>query len=124
MARLITAMVFAAKSDGVIDKNEEAAIRRQVEHLQLGPATDEIINTALAQPLDPKVIADDVTSQDEAAEIFLLSCSVIEIDHFMENSYLDALAAQLGIPSDVAAAIKKKTETNSPPAVAHSGWGF
>ena len=37
------------------------------------------INTALAQPLDPKVIADDVTSQDEAAEIFLLSCSVIYV---------------------------------------------
>lgn len=124
MARLITAMVFAAKSDGVIDKNEEAAISAHVEQLQLGPAADEIINTALAQPLDPKVIAADVSSQDEAAEIFLLSCSVIEIDHFMENSYLDALAVQLGIPADVAAAIKKKTETKSLPAVAPSGWGF
>ena len=124
MARLITAMVFAAKSDGIIDKKEEVAIRTHVEQLQLGPAADEIINTALAQPLDPKVVAANVTSQDEAAEIFLLSCSVIEIDHFMENSYLDALAAQLGIPADVAAANKKNTETMSPPAVAPSGWGF
>lgn len=124
MARLITAMVFAAKSDGVIDKKEEAAIRAHVEQLQLGPAADEIINTALAQPLDPKVIAADVTLQDEAAEIFLLSCSVIEIDHFMENSYLDALAAQLGIPADVAATIKKKADTSNLPAVAPKGWGF
>ncbi|MDE5879149.1 MAG: DUF533 domain-containing protein, partial [Desulfovibrio sp.] len=30
-------------------------------------------------------------------DVYRLSCSVIDIDHFMERGYLDALAQSLGI---------------------------
>ena len=56
---------------------------------------------AIAQPLDPAVIAKDVHTEEEALEVYLISCAVIDVDHFMERSYLDALAQALNIPEDV-----------------------
>lgn len=112
--RLITAMVFAAKSDGVIDDAESAAIHRQVEQLQLGSDAEEAIQDALTQPLDPAIVAKGVESQEEALELYLLSCSVIEVDHFMEQSYLDALAKQLGIPGSVTAEVRSRVASGNP----------
>ena len=59
MVRLITAMIFAAKSDGVIDDKEHMAIRRNVEQLQLGTDAEDVIQHALIQPLDPSIVAKD-----------------------------------------------------------------
>ncbi|HGM4677765.1 TPA: DUF533 domain-containing protein [Serratia marcescens] len=36
-----------------------------------------------------------------ALEVYYLSCLVIDVDHFMERGYLDALAQALKIPADV-----------------------
>ena len=112
--RLITAMVFAAKSDGVIDDAESAAIHRQVEQLQLGSDAEEAIQDALTQPLDPAIVAKGVESQEEALELYLLSCSVIEVDHFMEQSYLDALAKQMGMPGSVTAEVRSRVASGNP----------
>ena len=38
----------------------------------------------------------------------MVSCSIAGIDHFMERSYLDALAAALKIPSEVKEDIESK----------------
>ncbi|HDL6753159.1 TPA: DUF533 domain-containing protein, partial [Yersinia enterocolitica] len=34
-------------------------------------------------------------------ELYFLSCAVIDVDHFMERSYLAALGDALKIPQDV-----------------------
>ena len=44
------------------------------------------------------VNAADIQSVEQGEDIYRLSCVVIDIDHFMERSYLDALADALGIP--------------------------
>ena len=40
-------------------------------------------------------------NEEEALELYFLSCAAIDIDHFMERSYLNALGDALKIPQDV-----------------------
>lgn len=107
-ARLIRALVFAAKSDGHIDEKEQQAIHAKLQTLNLGPEGDDLVKRAMQEPLDPTLIANGVQNEDEALEIFTLTCSVIDMDHFMERSYLDALAKALNIPDDVKNDIEAK----------------
>lgn len=108
--RLVRAMIFAAKSDGVIDASEQQAIQETIHQLQLGQDAEQVINQAMNEPLDPRAVAQGVNSQEEALEVYLVSSSVIEVDHFMESSYLDALARELNIPPELKAEIAAEIE--------------
>ena len=66
-----------------------------------------LIDRALAQPLDPQSLAQGISSEQEALEVYYISCAVIDIDHFMERSYLNALGDALKIPQDVRDGIEK-----------------
>ncbi len=110
--RLIRAMIFAAKSDGVIDAQERQAIQETLQQLNLGQEAEQVINQAMNDPLDPKAIAQGVSSREEALEVYLVSSSVIEVDHFMESSYLDALAGELGIPPELTRDIAQEIAKN------------
>lgn len=108
--RLVRALVYAAKSDGHIDDQERAAITKQVQ--QLGLAQDEIdlVQKAIDEPLDPKLVAKGVKNADEALQIFTLSCAAVDIDSQQERMYLDELAAALNIPADVKTDIENKIQ--------------
>ena len=109
--RLIRAMVFAAKSDGHIDDKEQQAIQAKLRDLNLGPEGESLVQKALEEPLDPSLIAKGVSNADEALELYTLSCAVMDVDHFMERSYLEALGQALNIPPDVRAEIMDKLKT-------------
>ena len=49
-------------------------------------------------------------NEEEALEIYFLSCAAIDIDHFMERSYLNALGDALKIPQDVREGIERDLE--------------
>ncbi len=100
-ARLVRALVFAAKCDGHIDPNEQQAIQTQLQQLSLGTETERLVQEAMSMPLDPNIIAAGVANEQEALEVYVVSCAAINIDHFMERSYLDALALALKLPEDV-----------------------
>lgn len=104
--RLIRALVFAAKCDGHIDDKERQAIQKGIKELNIGPEAERLVQRAMDEPLDPALIANGVKSADEALEIYAVSCAVITPDHFMERSYLDALAKALNIPADVKAELE------------------
>ncbi|MDR2893539.1 MAG: DUF533 domain-containing protein [Deltaproteobacteria bacterium] len=106
--RLVRAMVFAAKSDGHIDDKERQAIQDNLQKLNFGPEAEALIQQAMQEPLDPMRLARDVHSAEEALEVYTLTCAVIDPDHFMELSYLDALADALHIPADVRAELTAK----------------
>jgi len=55
----------------------------------------------MQRPLDPEWLAADVKNEEEALELYFLSCAAIDVDHFMERSYLSALGDALKIPQDV-----------------------
>lgn len=105
--RLILALVFAAKSDGHIDDNERAAIEKQLREAGVEEQGRTLVAQAIDQPLDPQRLALSVKNEEEALELYFLSCAAIDIDHFMERSYLNALGDALKIPQDVREGIEK-----------------
>ena len=109
--RLILALVFAAKADGSMDSSEHQAIEQKMKELSFGPEAEAWVKEAMSMPLDPEQVAQGVQNQDEALELYVLSCSVITPDHFMERSYLDALAKALKIPDNVKQAIETDAAT-------------
>ncbi|MDL2268277.1 tellurite resistance TerB family protein, partial [Desulfovibrio sp. OttesenSCG-928-G15] len=106
--RVVTALVFAAKADGHIDDAEQKAISDKMSELNLGPQTQDLVQQAMNAPLDPALIADGVTDPELAMQLFMLSCSVIDVDHFMERSYLAALAEALHIPKEMMEEMEEK----------------
>ncbi|WP_338556393.1 DUF533 domain-containing protein [Erwinia sp. E_sp_B01_3] len=99
--RLVQALVFAAKSDGHIDPQEREAINEHIHQAGLGSEGEKLIQQAIDMPLDPQKLAVDVKNEEEALEVYFLSNLVIDVDHFMERSYLQALGDELKIPQDV-----------------------
>ena len=105
--RLILALVFAAKSDGHIDDKERSAIEQQLREAGVEEQDRTLVAQAIEQPLDPQRLAQSVKNEEEALELYFLSCAAIDIDHFMERSYLNALGDALKIPQDVRDGIEK-----------------
>lgn len=104
--RIVLALVFAAKADGHIDPSEQRAIQEKISELGVDSNTETLIEKAINQPLDPVLVAKGVENEQEALEIYFVSRSVIDLDHFMERSYLDALAQALCIPAPAREAIE------------------
>ena len=105
--RLILALFFAAKSDGHIDAKERSAIEQQLREAGVEEQGRILIERAIEQPLDPQRLAHGIRNEEEALEIYFLSCAAIDIDHFMERSYLNALGDALKIPQDVREGIEQ-----------------
>lgn len=94
---VMRSMVYAAKADGNIDAAEQRRIDAILQNMMGGQDVSAILKSMEAETLDPAKIAAASTSPEQADDIYRLSCSVIDIDHFMERGYLDALAKNLGI---------------------------
>ncbi len=94
---LLEAMVFAARADGHIDEEEKAYIHNAVESLFPDQEMSSVLDQFLNQPVDPMSLARKVQTPEEAQDLYRLSCAAIEIDSFMERSYLDGLAKALNI---------------------------
>ncbi|ORM69592.1 tellurite resistance TerB family protein [Pantoea rwandensis] len=109
--RLVTALVFAAKSDGHIDEREHAAIGQNIHQAGYSAQAEALIQQAMNRPLDPHWLAADVKNEEEALELYFLSCAAIDVDHFMERSYLSALGDALKIPQDVREGIQRDIES-------------
>ena len=105
--RLILALVFAAKSDGHIGDKERSAIEQQLREAGVEEKGRALVAQAIEQPLDPQRLAQSVKNEEEALELYFLSCAAIDIDHFMERSYLNALGDALKIPQDVREGIEQ-----------------
>jgi uncharacterized membrane protein YebE (DUF533 family) len=97
-ARLLRAMVAAAKADGHVTPTERRRIGGQLGALGLGPEAQSLIEAELDAPLDVGAIAGLATSQEEAAEIYAASLLVVDPDAPAEKGYLAMLAARLQLP--------------------------
>ncbi len=94
---LLEAMVFAARADGHIDAEEQAYIHNAVEALFPNKEMALVLNEMLEKPIDPLSLAAKVQNPEEAADLYRLSCAAINVDSFMERSYLDGLAKALNL---------------------------
>lgn len=94
---LLRAMVFAARADGHIDETEQDRISKVVAQMAPGQDADALLGQLLNAPIDPAALAAEVQSAEQGEDLYRLSCMIVDIDHFMERSYLDALAGALNI---------------------------
>ena len=98
---LLKAMVSAAKADGHIDEKEREAIRSQMQQLQLDEEAMYLIHAELEKGLDVAAIAGEVDSKTAAAEVYLASRMVLDVNDLRERAYLDELAGALDLSDDL-----------------------
>ncbi|MCB1816192.1 MAG: tellurite resistance TerB family protein, partial [Candidatus Competibacteraceae bacterium] len=103
---LLKAIIAAAKADGHIDAEEQQKIEAQIARFGLDNDTLTMLQKELEKPLNPADIAAGADSPEAAAEIYLASLLVINVDNFMERAYLDELARLLGLAPDLVAQLE------------------
>ena len=94
---VMRAMIFAARADGSVDALERQRIDTIIQNMLQGQDVRAQLDAMEAEMLDPRKIASAVQAPEQGEDVYRLSCLVIDIDHFMERSYLDALGDALGI---------------------------
>lgn len=102
---LLQAMVAAAKADGELDAKEMTMIKA------LDPNAVASLEAALKTPPQPKAIAALAKNDQEAAEIYAVSCRVANGLNTQEREYLDQLAMALRLDPDVAAKLETDVRT-------------
>ena len=98
---LIKAMIGAAKADGKVDAAEQVRISEQIEALGLDESVATSLKDELAKPLDAAAIAALADSPAAAAEIYLASRMVLDVDRQAERDYLNDLAAAMKLDGAV-----------------------
>lgn len=107
---LLKAMIAAAKADGHVNSKERAAIKEQIEKLNLSGEVADILEEEIKKPLDVKEVAALADNDAMAAEIYLVSAVVTDKENSMEKSYLDSLAKALDLPDELVAELKTVKE--------------
>lgn len=92
---MLRAMIQAAKSDGGIDKAEQAKILETVG--EDASAEDlAFVKTQLSAPVDPETLAAE-TPEAQKAQVYAASLMTIRVDTDAEAEYLDRLAKAMGL---------------------------
>lgn len=105
---ILQALIFAARADGHIDKNEQDFILEASNNLNLQNDLNSYIKKFLQIPLDVQAIASQVHDHDQALEIYMLSAAAINVDNQAERQYMQALAKALNINSSEANMLDQK----------------
>jgi len=93
---ILTAMIAAAKADGVFDEREQQLIHEQV--VKFGdPDLVTWVQQEINKPLDVNEITALVTTPEMAAQVYLTSLIVIDEQNESEKIYLDTLAEKLNL---------------------------
>lgn len=94
---VMRSMVYAARADGAIDATERQRMNKVLETMLGSQDGGALLGRLETETIDPAKIAAQTRTPEQAEDVYRLSCSVIDVDHFMERGYLDALAQSLGI---------------------------
>ena len=98
---MIRAMIQAAKADGQVDQQETQRIMGQLgEHGHDTEARD-FVASEMRRPIDIASLVRDVTTPQEASEVYAASLMAIEVDTQVERDYLADLAGALHLPTPV-----------------------
>jgi uncharacterized membrane protein YebE (DUF533 family) len=107
---LLSAMIAAAKADGYIDRDEEAAIFGRIDDLDLEPDEKGALMDELRRPLSIDELVRRTPSHEVAVEVYTASVIAIDPDHPAERAYLDMLAARLDLDPALVAEIRRTTD--------------
>ena len=108
---LLKAMISAAKADGHIDDKEQAKISEQIG--QMGFKADDLasIKAELEKPVDLAELAKAVDSPATAAEVYLASMLVLDLQNQQERTYLQQLARELKLSEELVAQLEQQANT-------------
>ena len=112
---LVRAMIAAARADGTLDAQESQAIFQRIESLGLPAEERDQLVQELGRPVDIDAIVQSATSQEIAAEIYLVSLMAIDVDTVEERSYLAMLAARMGLPRELVQELHAQVEEYTVP---------
>ena len=110
-ARLLQAMVSAAKADGHVTDAERKSIDAQLGALGLGDAATAMITAELDAPLDVGRIAALAEQPEDGVQLYAASLLVVDANGVAEKAYLAALANKLGLDADLIAHLHAKAAT-------------
>jgi uncharacterized membrane protein YebE (DUF533 family) len=110
-ARLLQAMVSAAKADGHVTDAERASIDAQLGSLGLGDTATAMITAELDAPLDVGRIAALAEQPEDGVQLYAASLLVVDPDGPAEKAYLASLADKLGLAVDLVAHLHAKAAT-------------
>ena len=96
---MLRAMIQAAKSDGGIDKAEQAKILETLGE-DADPEDRAFIQAQLKAPVDPEALAADVP-EAQRMQVYSASLMTIRVDTQAEAEYLDTLAKAMQLDEAV-----------------------
>ena len=106
--KLLLAMISAAKADGHINNNELENIERQLSKLSLDSDVARFFKDEIVKPLDVERVAAQADTPETAAEIYLASRFVIDLDNDLERRYMEDLAQAMKLDNDLVAQLEKQ----------------
>jgi uncharacterized membrane protein YebE (DUF533 family) len=110
---ILKALVAAAKADGHVDERERALIEGEFTKLDSDQELQQWLHAELSKPLDPAEVARAASTPEMAAEMYIASVMLVDVQSFMEKSYLDELARQLKLEPGLKAELEKQVRQAS-----------
>ena len=101
----IRAMIQAAKADGQVDQQETQRILGKLGDVGNDAEAREFVASEMRRPIDIASLVRDVTTPQEASEVYAASLMAIEVDTQAERDYMADLAQALNLPGPVVAQI-------------------
>lgn len=104
----IRAMIAAAAADGRIDAGEQAKILGGLKQAGLNAAAEEFLAHELNNPATAADLAANVSSPEEAVQLYTAARIAIDVDERSEAQFLAELAQALGIDRNLMAHIEEQ----------------
>lgn len=101
----LRAMIAAAAADGRIDEKEQQKILGSMKQLGIDAEAEEFLANELNNPATVEQLAQGISSQEEAVQLFTAARVAIDLDSDEENDFLVQLAQALGMDGDLASHI-------------------
>lgn len=105
---LMRAMITAAHSDGHIDDSERQRIFAQVDQMELSVEEKATLFDELRKPLALQELVSQVPDAQTGIEVYAASASAIDLTEHHSQQYLQNLASQLCIPTELTSSIHQQ----------------
>ncbi len=107
---LLRAMIFAAKADGHLDDIEQGRIEMMLQQMYPGQDVSALLAHFTRETVDPAVLAREVQTREQGEDLYRLSCLIVDVDNYMERTYLNGLAQALGLDDATRNALEQEAE--------------
>jgi uncharacterized membrane protein YebE (DUF533 family) len=105
---LLKAMIAAAKADGHIDDKEKDVIAQHAEKLGLNASIAGFIKDELANEVSAKEVAAEADSPEAAAEFYLVSRMILDLENDVEKKYIAELTKELDLAPELIAQLDEQ----------------